>query len=891
MSILFTHILGLLAVEYSVLWHDLDLKHQNYLQNNVSIALHQQYVSLILCDGVVHGGGTLNTILYNMARYSNHQWKKCVQIKDTRILPKHMQGPCGQISISHNRPFPLHYDWTIQTWEGLILNITLFEVNVPFENHHCISNFLLLTENTERMNLSKQVAKLCGQSHNKIFYSTKSTITVEVKATSMKLNNMRLVHFQYVAVSHKALSFIALHSESITIGGFSFVSQLLHFISHTRGYIFFYRTAMMLRFVVTVRSANVCDVMIYDGPSSKSPLIKANTDEQGRRQYFSSLHFIAMYSKAIIASQNHVNSCIHISHSQETIKIKRINVSNDTPYTSQIKFHPNSGNVFHKFLFDTSQAYVNIQLQPFEYIGSTEGECYLSGIIFYSVQTYQAYGPFCGELGMNILTEKGLTFGSHTVVMLMYIFVENVDREISFGINVKSEPCAGFINRCDFYKISLSNDNMHMDWFLRVNISKDHFNGFKHYTCEDPKSPTVSKSPVTDKRTIGIEVNNSKPDACYHIQYLSGQDKQCLLEYSASSNVMNVSVSTYYDHYQVNRCHNSSGTALRIYPLYFRPDNCKGELYVKPKKYYEVSISDAQVPHIGLANHFVFWSILNKNDDKTINGGFHIAIHSQKNCSVIDIGNSSPEINILALAQIIHTIIPLVTNKCSITSFNIIKHSYFALYRLSHGLQVTFNIEFENPDVCNSNNRSLMVFVQKQSSLHLYRSIQGYNNIFPKGAVWFVQEKYIKWTGVSRIRDSFVIVSIQQIYNYELKSGSTAADVYGREIECTGPLRVHIRHHTSPAKVHHDSKESSTALTHCVHSRCYYMYKKAHSSWMSAADTCKKHNQQLLTINSDLESNLIWDAIKGNTHLFYSPVLFLNLRRDTKVCIFYFLFC
>ena len=720
----FIHIWGVVTVQYSLLWHDLDLKHQNYIQRNISTSLHEQYVRLVLHDSVMQSGMTFKEILSHMAKYSLYHHQRCAHITDGKHFPKHVWGPCGQISIGYKHPFPLHYDWTIQTWKGHILNITVYEVNVPFMNHHCNSSFLLLSEITEGQPEVKQIAKLCGQSHNKIFYSAKNAVKVVVEATNGKSHTVHLVHFQYEVVSHKALPFVELKNGRYRPDvKFPVAVQLLHFISNTEGYVHFYRTMIFFRFVVSVTSD--CNVKIYDGPSSKSPLLKANIDKQGRLQYTSTLYFIAVYFTNIQKSSYPLPRCIYFSTIQENIIVKRIKISRDIQYTLNFNLNPNGVNVYRKLLFQVPQKmYVNVQLKPFKYGGSTEYECYLSGIIFFDTQTLQPYGPFCGELGMNIFMEKGLTFGSHTVFILIYSFVESASRQTSFGINVKSEFCAGFTNPCSFViTLGMHSTSVHDDWILGVNITDNQFNLFQYYNCIDTRNPRANidnTDPITLQvvpRTVGIEVDNTKADTCYHIQYFPTtlQDKECLLEYSGLSreNVMYVTVSTYSDHYQAERCHNCSGLVLRTYPLLYKPEKCKRELYVRSKTYHEVStthiLHSPQVLHIGSANHFLFWFISIKTFNGTINGEFHVMVHSQQNCSIMDLGNL-PKLD-MSVLELMQATKAVLTNNCAVTSFNIKRNSFLTLYRMLPSSYIDFNIEFENPAVCNNNNQSLVLLL------------------------------------------------------------------------------------------------------------------------------------------------------------------------------------
>ena len=485
---------------------------------------------------------------------------------------------------------------------------------------------------------------------------------------------------------------------------------------------------------------------------------------------------------------------------------------------------------------------------------------------------------------MNVLKEKGLTFGSHSVFMLIYLFAESANHQISFGITAKCEICAGFINPCNFiptHRYSL-NDDMRMDWFIGMNVSKNQFNGFTYYNCSTSRVPLTDVDPITRKefhRTVGIEVDNTKTDACYHIQYFSTtlQDKECLIEYSGQSreNVMNVTVSTYSDRHQPGRRYNYPGKVLRIYRLHYKPEKCKRELFVRERRNHEVNTTSTQVLHFDPASHFLLRFDQFGRVGRTINGEFHVTVHSQRNCSTMDLGNllkeDTPSIKLLGKT------VAFLTHDCSATSFNIKRNAFLSFYNLLPWSRITFNIEFENPALCHDNKHSLFFILSPYTG----------DSRRPPGRSfgWVVNERYIRWTVPSSQSRYFVFISIYQMPNRDTLTSfeQFLKPDFFKAMECTAPLHVTVRHHTSSVKKHTYQGMPSTTLTHCVSSVCYYIYEKSRNTWESAADTCKKHKQQLLTINSDFESNLLNTITQEYTHLPDSPVLFLNLRRDVKV--------
>ena len=321
--------------------------------------------------------------------------------------------------------------------------------------------------------------------------------------------------------------------------------RLLHFVTHTRGFALFYNTYLMKRFVVVPHSSHntMCDVMIYDGPSSRSQLLNANINTEGRLQYKSTLFCIAVYFKNIIAPYRQQN-CLNISVIQEKIgEHNRIISKGEDAVIFPFDFCNHLGNLNHALMFETEGMYVNIQFQTFQYTGNTEAGCYLGGIVFYTSETDQWFGPFCGEFGMSLLAQKGLTFGSHLVYSYIYLFTESTHQRITFEIKLKGEKCVGIINPC----------------------------GLK----EQPyKEYTVRYTFMHDSASIAF--NNDSSGVCMHIQHFLERltEKECRYEYDSFFRgiVLNASATVYFDKFQAQRCMDcSSAAGLQIYEIFDLP--------------------------------------------------------------------------------------------------------------------------------------------------------------------------------------------------------------------------------------------------------------------------------------------------------------------------------
>ena len=69
---------------------------------------------------------------------------------------------------------------------------------------------------------------------------------------------------------------------------------------------------------------------------------------------------------------------------------------------------------------------------------------------------------------------------------------------------------------------------------------------------------------------------------------------------------------------------------------------------------------------------------------------------------------------------------------------------------------------------------------------------------------------------------------------------------------------------------------------YCGHSSCYYIYNKTSTSWEEASRMCTLQGKHLLSINSDFEDKIVTHMI-SHQYLLFSPVIFLNLKRNSKV--------
>ena len=868
----FLHLWFTISFPFTVLWHDLDLKHQNYLQRNISAEFYYQFVSLMIHNKInnVHHRMTFKEILSHLAEQSKNINKQCSHMKDGSKLPKHFTVPCGRMMVQHEHSFPLHYKWMIHTWHSMILNISLFEINIPVFDYQCSSNFLLLTE-PDGMSF-KQIATLCGRSRDKIFYSTRNSLTVKLEVNAGYEDILQLVVFQYQVMLQKALSFIEIKPKSV-LQQLDLNLQLLHFISYSNGLVFFYNTWLSRKILVLMTNNNtVCGVLIYDGPSSRSALLKASINHQGRLQYKSTLYFITVYFSNIAAPYVEP-SCFQATSIFEDTEPTIFHITSDKPINMPLNFDSTIKNIYHKLEFQTPSKNVNVKLQQFKYTGSNEAGCYLGGILFFSSRNPTTkYGPFCGELGQSLLSGKGLSLGPQPVTMILYLFADRVhSRAILFELSVKREPCIVIGNPC--YAVPHRNK-------MTPETAALHKDGYTSNRFRGTNAVVIA---------LDVEIVQSNPSLCYHMQHFmqTYHDEACVVQvmYFLLQKTLQVTVNMYYDRYQAQRCSNCSTSYMKVYPLknnYYSPFFLEKVDKMISRKHQELSERRETASYNGSALQFGF--IYNKTVS-VLDEAFHIMISPKprQHCTRYDLGTLQEQ-------DTMNNYILSIHGWCASTTFQFKSDSHPMMFSIYPHSKLSFRIKFQNPSACHSETHvSALTMMNSMSS--------GTRYIMS----WPIYESALDWTIINTSEDSklqyillfIAIISKDKIgYGVPNPFGNLLAGLAGLTghkshhlVECQELLDVHIQHEISHIQEHSALKTDSPQPTYCTHSSCYYLLVKERISWTYAFSNCDKLNQHLLAINSDFEARVIKNLMKKHQSFSRSTVVFLNLKKSHKVCI------
>ena len=229
---------------------------------------------------------------------------------------------------------------------------------------------------------------------------------------------------------------------------------------------------------------------------------------------------------------------------------------------------------------------MNIQFERFHFIGNTEAGCYFGGIVFivFHSRKKSAYGPLCGQYGLSLLQKKGLTFSSHEVNVIIFLYANS--GHMSFVMKVTSNQCEGIINPCEI-----------------PTGTYEH----KHHTVIRKQG---------DRNHIYIKMNDTHQNTCLHIQHFftdSFNSKECTIQMSNTNQEAGLHVKATLIH---NDAHSlicgicSNILITRIYQLQHRTYNDLNDLSENNLDWYDLSFPNSSQPYSRSAKQFIFMSYM-----------------------------------------------------------------------------------------------------------------------------------------------------------------------------------------------------------------------------------------------------------------------------------------
>ena len=685
-------------------------------------------------------------------------------------------GPCGKITVEHDHLFNPHHDWMIQVWAGTLLNMTILEVNILSDNIRCKSNFFSLSEADDSE--AREITRLCGQTDVKIYYSTKNVVKVTLAVVLLQSHTSRLIDFQYKVITNSTLHDLKfLPAQFIKeMHGMPYNIHTLHFISYKNISIFFYNTYVFLRFVVELSNkTSGCDALIYDGPSSRSPLLTDPINNQSNRQYISTLSCISVHFRHIATLLTDLQ-CINIYLKKESIPTGHMRI--DSNQIIRVSLGSHQHNTYKKLAFSSPHnTFVNIQFESFHFIGNTEAGCYFGGIVFIVLHPRKrnAYGPLCGQYGLSHLRDKGLTFSSHTVYVFIFLYANS--GQMSFVMNVASNQCEGIINPCE----------------IPTGTYKR-----RHHTLIRKQG---------DKNHIFIKMNDTSEKTCLHIQHIFDDNirsKTCIIRMSNTNQEADLYVKAELIHTDApssicTKCSNIICTSIYQVHTIFIPN----DMPLSTMESHEMSFPNNSQPYSHSAKQFIFHIWMDSKYASSIDGSFLLSVKTHKSSCFINHIDTNP-------MEEVH--MHEISDLCSHTTLNTYGSSVQSFkFDLNPGYQLFLQLQLGITKSCW--NYSHTIFIQQ-------KYVPGYQ--LDLGLRLVLRTKHIEWTIESwSSKRMLILFIVHHVPNSVIEEAIHRKDDEHLAYQCQDKISLILNHKEDVlqgTKVLAAREKSSDH--YCIHSGC-----------------------------------------------------------------------
>lgn len=436
-----------------LLWQDVNVMH--FPANATLQPWLITYLKLMIKVSLNHGHMDGNIIFtrYFQQKESALYVASCIEPRVSHTCESAVQlaAPCGHIQHIED---PLIFGkciWTITAWKESIINITFGYLNLP-ASVNCIKAHLEIMDEKAVSNVN-----WCGRSKDKSFYSSGNEVSVKLIKMASVVDVTRYIPIS-IDFTYQVHDWNILHTDNahnsaqvtpdgfITIKGLSFKYNWQHFlIYHIYSHLLF-----TIQLNITTSKCSDTDhpeiTKIFDGPSSKSHLIKEIKCHKQNSIFTmsSSLSYITVYMTGDGSSADKINNISYISvpHdiAQESIDVNSSHIS--------FMSHINENNIFLVWMAKSYPGrFVNLNLTLFQYDGNTENVCIYAGLFFITSNSNFSYGPLCGVFGHSAFRlQEGLTFDSNQVYIVLYKYSNS--GLFSFSIQVSSTECEGILSFC-----------------------------------------------------------------------------------------------------------------------------------------------------------------------------------------------------------------------------------------------------------------------------------------------------------------------------------------------------------------------------------------------------------------------------------------------------------
>ena len=186
------------------------------------------------------------------------------------IRTKYSLAPCGSVLLYTPYSTPVTYAWIIRVNQQYRINSTFVQLDMIYNDPLCQYSYVQLLDYVHKHRL----AKLCGRSHMKVFYSEAFSVNLTAKIVHLNKTLSQILHYEYQIYSRSSVSDIVVRvedSEAPPLYNRIVMSALLRRIRIKTVSL---RYQILHQIIMTYLPVN-CTwtrqmVYVYDGPDSRS---------------------------------------------------------------------------------------------------------------------------------------------------------------------------------------------------------------------------------------------------------------------------------------------------------------------------------------------------------------------------------------------------------------------------------------------------------------------------------------------------------------------------------------------------------------------------------------------------------------------------------------------
>ena len=447
---MYIHAVMTAALAFSVFDHDIPSQWKGQFNDATLI---RNYIDFIHYNDLAKSPClNLHFCLIDMSRNAKKYFAHCgifdKEFGDTdpRIMHRVYHAPCGKIHVQSTTEMPVQYLWVIKAIKDFVVNTTVLKIDIPYETLDCTHNYLHIFDKSKTK--TEDIARLCGRSFGKIFYSNTSLVHVIFALKYARYDTDTMLSILYQIHSELRIQV----TKNLDLSTSLFEGKLLLLKrDNTCFHVYHYNTYIWNQVRVSNITHTEEKVLIYDGPNSKSKLLlelprlhaEIKTMESS---LWPSLSIVSIYimQKSFVACTKSQHP-IHISvHSKRHIAPE---IVHQVPSTDMIvleeDYEAETKNVLKIIKIQgPMHKFIKIKMSRFIYTGSTEATCYFGGIVMKSVQE-ETIGPLCGDVGRRIFEDKrldGLSLSSHTLDIFVFLYSRQ-NMRMRFSMIISSDEC------------------------------------------------------------------------------------------------------------------------------------------------------------------------------------------------------------------------------------------------------------------------------------------------------------------------------------------------------------------------------------------------------------------------------------------------------------------